>query len=80
MKANDSEHSINNLNDENGCKITDPDMIASNFNNYFLNVANKITSKIPRNPNSALKYLNAPNNNSFFISPTVPDEVSSIIQ
>ena len=80
MKANDSEHSINNLTDENWCKITDPDMIASNFNNYFLNVANKITSKIPRNPNSALKYLNAPNNNSFFISPTVPDEVSSIIQ
>ena len=55
-------------------------MIASNFNNHFLNVANKITSKIPRNPNSALKYLNTPNNNSIFISPTVPDEVSSIIQ
>ena len=24
MKANDSEHSINNLTDENGCKISDP--------------------------------------------------------
>ena len=55
-------------------------MIANNFNNYFLNVAKKITSKIPRNPNSALRYLNPPNNNSFFISPTVPNEVSPIIQ
>ena len=36
--------------------------------------------KIPRNPNSALRYLNFPNNNNFFISPTVPDKVSSIIQ
>ena len=80
MKVNGNEHSICKLIDKNGCKITDPDKIANNFNNYFLNVANKITSNIPRNPNSALRHLNAPNNNSFFISPTVPNEVSSIIQ
>ena len=53
MKVNGNEHSICKLIDKNGCKITDPDKIANNFNKYFLNVANKITSSIPRNPNSA---------------------------
>ena len=66
--------------DEKGIKITDPIIIANNFNDYFINVANKITGKIPRNPNSPLKYLNAYNNNSFFVSPTVPGEISAIIQ
>ena len=36
LKANDSEHSVNKLTDENGCKITDPDMIASNFNKIIV--------------------------------------------
>ena len=44
MKVNDNEHSICKLIDKNGCKITDPDKIANNFTNYFLNVANKITN------------------------------------
>ena len=81
IKANTGETvSIPNLVDENGGKITDPVAIANNFNEFFLTVADKITKKIPRNPNSPLKYLDNPNNNSFFISPAVPDEVSSIIQ
>ena len=80
MKSNNEINSIPNITDENGSMITDPGTITNNFNNYFLNVANEITNKIPRNPKSPLSYLNAPNNNSFFISPTVPDEVSSIIQ
>ena len=80
MKVNGNEHSICELSDKNCFKITDPDKIANNFNNYFLNVANKITINIPRNPNSAPRHLNAPINSSFFISPIVPNEVSSIIQ
>ena len=80
MKVNGSEHSICKLIDKNGCKITDPDKMANNFNSYFLNVANKTTSNIPRTPDSARRHLNAPNNKSFFIPPTVPNEVSSIIQ
>ena len=80
MKANGNEHSITKLTDKNGRKISDPDMIANNFNNYFLNIANKITSNVPRNPNYVLKHLNAPNNHSFFTFPTVPNEVSSVIK
>ena len=80
MKANGNEHSITKLTDKNGRKISDPDMIANNFNNYFLNVANKITSNVPRNRNYVLKHLNAPNNHSFFTFPTVPNEVSSVIK
>ena len=73
MKANVNKHSIHKLTNKNGCKIPDPDMTASNFNNYFLNVTKKIASNIPRNPNFALRYLNPPKNKSFFISPTVPN-------
>ena len=80
MKVNGNEQSICKVIDKNGCKITNPDKIATNFNNYFLNVANKMTSNIPRNPNCTLRHPNAPINKSFFISPTVPNEVSSIIQ
>ena len=79
MTANVNEISIRKLPDKNGWKITDPDMIANNFNNYFLNVAKKISSSIPRNPDSALRCLNPPNNKRFSVSPTVPDEVCSII-
>ena len=64
---------------ENGSKLTDPDIIANNFNDYFLNVAYSIAKKIPKNPHSPLKYLKAPNNSSFQ-SPTLPGEVSFVIQ
>ncbi len=70
---------MNKLIDENGT-ITDPGMIANNFNNYFLNVANKITSKMTRNQNSVLRYLHSSNNINFFIAPTVLDKVFYIIQ
>ena len=81
MKSNSGEtNSIPFLTNDDGSKITDPSSIANNFNDYFINVASKITGKIPRNPNSPLRYLASANDSSFFISPTVPDEVSSVIQ
>ena len=45
MKANGSEYSTNKLTYDNGCKITDPDKIASKLNNYSFNIAHNITSK-----------------------------------
>ena len=53
---------------ENGTKIADPQLIASNFNEYFFNIANNITSKIPRNAISPLRYLAPFNTSSFFIT------------
>ena len=54
--------------------------MANNFNDYFVNVANEITSKIPRNPKSPLSCLKSPNPETFFISPSTSDEVSNIIK
>lgn len=65
MTTNSGEtNSIPFITNENGNKITDPNLIANNFNDYFINVTNKITSKIPRNSNSPLRYL-ASSNNSY---------------
>ena len=74
---------ISFLKDNNGTKITDPTQMANNFNDYFVNVANEITSKIPHNPKSPLNhisYLKSPNPETFFISPSTSDEVSNIIK
>ena len=72
--------SVRFLKDENGSRISDPVKIANEFNNYFTNVANSITKKIPRTPKSPLDYLSNPNLDSFFISPCTAEEVSSHIQ
>ena len=48
MRSNSGEtNSIPFLTNDYGNKITDPSIIASNFNDYFINVASKITGKIP---------------------------------
>ena len=75
-----SANIISFLKDKNGTKITDPTQMTNNFNDYFVNVANEITSKIPRNPKSPLSYLKSPNPETFFISPSTSDEVSNIIK
>ena len=72
--------SVRFLKDENGSRISDPVKIANEFNNYFTNVANSITKKIPRTPKSPLDYLSYTNLDSFFISPCTAEEVSSHIQ
>ena len=63
-----------------GTRITDPSQIANNFNHYFVNVANEITSKIPLNPKSPLSYLKSANPETFFFFPTTSDEVSNVIK
>ena len=44
--------------------------IANIFNNYFVNIAGKIDSEIPRTRKSPLDYLGDKLEKSFFISPT----------
>ena len=68
------------LKDKNGTPITDPTQMANNFNDFFVNVANEITSKIPPNPKSPLSYLTYCNRETFPISPTTSDELSNINQ
>ena len=71
---------ISHLTDKTGSQIKDPEKAANEFNHFFISVANAITKKIPRTPKSPLSYLSNPNLNSFFITPCIFDEVSSVIQ
>ena len=63
----------------NNSNISDPKIIADSFNEYFSNVGKKIQSKIPVTNLKYDEYLDNPNPNSFFIQPTDPEEISSII-
>ena len=73
-------NTISYLKDDDGSHISDPVKIANEFNNYFTNVANEITKKLPRTPKSPLDYLSNPNASSFFVSPCSAIEVSSVIK
>ena len=58
---------------------TDPATMATIFNDFFVNVADGVTKKIPWSPKSPLDYLDNKNHNSFFITPTAPLEIVDII-
>ena len=60
--------------------ITDKKEIASHFNKFFTSIAAKIESKIFHTNNTHRHYLVRPVTKSFFINPTTPDEVESIIK
>ena len=63
----------------NGKEISDPMKMANIFNNYFVNVAQKIDEKIPRTRKSPLDYLTSRNDTTFFLSPVAPVEIEIII-
>ena len=70
---------VNKLKDSNGKITTDSAEMASRFNDFFVNVADSITKKIPRSPKSPLDYLGDENPHSFFIGPSAPIEASDVI-
>ena len=70
---------LNKLKDANGNLATDSATMATISNNFFVNVADGVTKRIPRSPKSPLDYLNGENPNSFFITPAAPYEMSDII-
>ena len=53
--------------------------MSNTFNEYFVNVADKITKAIPRTPNSAMKYLRSNSENSLHPSPVTHFEVVDIV-
>ena len=63
----------------NGEVVQDPKDIAKIFNNYFVNIASKIDSEIPRTRKSPLDYLGNKLESSFFLSPTDSTEIECII-
>ena len=70
---------INKIKDVNGNLTTDSSKMANIYNDFFVNVADNITKKIPRSKKSPMDYLSNKNPHSFFISPSVPYEISDII-
>ena len=70
---------IDKVKDVNGKLLDDPTQMASNFNEYFVNVADSINKAIPRTPNSPLRYLGSANENSLFLSPVTHFEVEDVI-
>ena len=63
--------------EENGF-ISDPTKIANKCNDFFLNVAEKLSSKIENKNSSHQDYLRNPNKSKFFLKETTPDEIIKI--
>ena len=61
----------NSLNLDNNI-ITNIKSIANEFNTYFSNIGKKLDSSIEKTEtNNIIKYLNIPNNSSFFYLPSL---------
>ena len=64
--------------EENGL-ISDPLQVANKFNNYYLNIADKLCEKIPKVNNKFQDYLKNPNKNKLTLNETTPDEILKVI-
>ena len=65
----------------NGDKITDEVVIANEFCSYFTNIRKQYAEAIPTSSKIPKSYLdNAPNPSSMYLTPTGPNEISSIIK
>ena len=64
--------------EENGL-ISDPLKVANKFNDFYLNVADKLCEEIPKNNNKFQDYLKNPNKNKLTLKETTPDEILKII-
>ena len=66
---------------KNGKPCTVPGKIASEFNTYFTNVAPSLLKKLPKQTRNKQfnEYLGKSLEESFFLTPTSPDEISKII-
>ena len=63
----------------NGTITSDNKKIANSFNQYFTNVADTLSKKIPKTNNAVQDYLKNPNEHSLFLKETSPHEIPLII-
>ena len=76
------KYSISEIFNINNNKVSEPRIISDKFCEYFSNIGSSLASKIPSPNTQYNEYLNRnkkSNLNSFFMSPTSPDEVHKII-
>lgn len=65
----------------NNKTITDPTLIANEFNSYFSNIASDLVSKLnKRNVKNFSNYLNRQSSNSFFLKPTTASEIQDVLK
>lgn len=65
---------------KDGKMVTDSNIIAEEFNNYFVNVGNSLASKISSCNISPLSYINKNVNSSFFIRPVVDSDLYKAVK
>ena len=58
---------------------SDPLQIATKFNNFFANIGRSLGSKVPSTQFSHKDFLVSHSANCFFLDPTTPSEVFSIV-
>ena len=63
-----------------GNTITDPKDISEHFNNFFTSIGQDLQKNIVPTKKHFSDYLNAPNTDTFYISPTTPKEISDLIK
>ena len=59
--------------------ISDPTKVANKFNDFFLNVADKLSAKIENKNSKPQDYLKNPNKSKFYLKEIAPDEVVPVI-
>lgn len=72
-------NNVKNKKSSNHQTITDDLTISNHFDNIFTSVAKNIVSKIPKTLKSFDSYLKSSNENSFFLSPTIKEDVEDIL-
>lgn len=65
--------------DESNNKISDPQDIANQFNDFFVNVGPNLAGKIPNAGKNYYYYLSNMKTSSMFMKPVVEDDILKII-
>ena len=55
-------------------------IIANHFSNFFTSIAGKLLKKIPKAKKTSNSFLRKNNKNTFFFSPSSPEEVLIILK
>ena len=63
-----------------GKLVTDQKIVSKLFNNYFVNVADNLSRKIPKPNTKYQDYLKNPNEHSIYLQETTTDEVETIVK
>ena len=64
----------------NNSDVSDQVEISNIFNNFFVNIGNKVEEKIPNTDTNYMSYLKNPNNKSIFLTPVDNKEILTMIK